>query len=327
MAKKTLTMTCPEDVLAAVPLLMGFTPTNSLIFVSVQGCQMHARIDHPRTADEFEVAADQMVTAMTRNGVGACLLVSYVEESKQATGAREAFVRQAERAGIVVIDHLWVTGNLWRQPGPGGVFQPVDGVPFDVSTHPTTLASVVEGVRKPLASREALAETLTGKPDPVEAWEAALVRLAGLGDPLALAEEGRWVQERVRSFRADGARLDVDEAARMLAALERIELRDVVWAEVTRETARPMADLLADLLRRSQPEAVVAVAALLGFAAWQSGDGALAWCAVDRATAMDPGYGLALLVGHALTIAMPPGKWDGIDPEALPVFAAVGAAA
>lgn len=327
MAKKTLTMTCPEDVLAAVPLLMGFTPTNSLVFVSVQGCQMHARIDHPRTADEFEVAADQMVTAMSRNGVGACLLVSYVDDGEQATGARESFVRQAERAGIVVIDHLWVSDGRWRQPGPGGVFQPVEGVLFDVSTHPLTLASVVEGVRKPLSSREALAATLTCTPDAVEAWEAALVRLAGLDGPLALAEEGRWVQERVRAFRADGARLDVDEAARVLAALERIELRDVVWAAVTRETARSMVDLLADLLRRSQPEAVVAVASLLGFAAWQAGDGALAWCAVDRATAVDPGYGLAMLVGHALTIAMPPSTWDGIDPEALPVFAAVGAAA
>lgn len=327
MAKKTLTMRSPEDVLAAVPLLMGFTPSDSLIFVSVQGCQMHARIDHPRTADEFEVAADQMVTAMSRNGVGACLLVSYVDQSAQATGAREAFVRRAERAGIVVIDHLWVTGNVWRQPGPGGVFEPVEGVPFDVSTHPTTLESMVEGFRAPVASREALEATLTGVPDPVEAWEAALVRLAGLDEPLALAEEGRWVQERVRAFRADGVRLDVSEAARLLAALERIELRDVVWAEVTRETARAMVDLLTDLLRRSQAEAVVAVAALLAFAAWQDGHGALAWCAVDRASAVDPGYGLALLVGHALTIAMPPSKWDGIDPETLPVFDAVGAAA
>ena len=322
-----MTMTCPEDVLATVPMLLGFEVENSMVFLGVRGRQMHARLDHPRTAEEFAEAAGVMVAAMIRNGVEACLLVSYVEESAVAAGAREEFVREAERAGIVVLSHLWVRGDRYRQAGMGGVFEPVEGVPFDVSTHPVTLACMVEGTRKPLSSREALNESLTGVPDPVEEWEAARARMAGLSDPLALAEEGRWIQERVRDFRADGVRLDVGTAARLLAAVERVELRDVVWAEVTRETAPAMVDLLADLLRRSQPEAVAPVAALLGFAAWQVGNGALAWCALDRATAVDPNHWLALLVGRALTIAVPPSQWDGIDPDTLPVFAPVGAGA
>ena len=57
-----------------------------------------------------------------------------------------------------------------------------------------------------------------------------------------------------------------------------------------------------------------APAALLGFAAWQAGQGALAWCAVDRCHEVDPDYSLADLVAEALIRVVPPDAWDdGFD--------------
>ncbi|MFC6344376.1 DUF4192 family protein, partial [Nocardioides hankookensis] len=47
------------------------------------------------------------------------------------------------------------------------------------------------------------------------------------------------------------------------------------------------------------------------FAAWQAGQGALAWCAVDRCVDVDPGYSLAGLVAELLTRAVPPDTWEG----------------
>ena len=71
-----------------------------------------------------------------------------------------------------------------------------------------------------------------------------------------------------------------------------------------------------------RPVALVApVAGLLAFSAWLAGDGALAWCAVDRCLCADPDHVLGQLVGEALTSAMPPSSWRPIDPGSLALFA------
>jgi hypothetical protein len=62
---------------------------------------------------------------------------------------------------------------------------------------------------------------------------------------------------------------------------------------------------------RQSPEHLVAPAAgLLAFAAWLSGDGALAWCAVERSLGADPDHTLAKLVARALEEAIPPTEWS-----------------
>jgi len=53
-----------------------------------------------------------------------------------------------------------------------------------------------------------------------------------------------------------------------------------------------------------------APAALLGFAAWLAGNGALAWCAVDVAEEAEPGYPLAALLASTLAGAVPPAVWQ-----------------
>jgi len=51
---------------------------------------------------------------------------------------------------------------------------------------------------------------------------------------------------------------------------------------------------------------VCAPAALLGFVAWQSGNGALANVALDRALAEDPHYSMAVLLRQAVDSGAPP---------------------
>ena len=57
-------------------------------------------------------------------------------------------------------------------------------------------------------------------------------------------------------------------------------------------------------------------AALLGWAAWQAGHGALAWIAVDRCREVAPGYGMAAILAGCLEEAVPPDtvecdfEWD-----------------
>jgi hypothetical protein len=72
-------------------------------------------------------------------------------------------------------------------------------------------------------------------------------------------------------------------------------------------------DLWRDVVRRVPDDLRPPAATLLAFAAWLSGDGALAWCAVERALDVEPGYSLANLLTQLLAGAVPPTSWQPIE--------------
>ena len=74
-------------------------------------------------------------------------------------------------------------------------------------------------------------------------------------------------------------------------------------------------------MRRAPLEVLAPPATLLAFAAWLAGDGALAWCALDRAREADPDYSMAALVERALTCAVPPSTWEPLTEQHLTLFA------
>jgi hypothetical protein len=81
------------------------------------------------------------------------------------------------------------------------------------------------------------------------------------------------------------------------------------------DNARGHVALWQDVVRRVPADLRAAPAALLGFAAWLTGHGALAWCAVDCAQRAQPGYGLAGILADALAGAVPPSTWTPPGPE------------
>ena len=60
------------------------------------------------------------------------------------------------------------------------------------------------------------------------------------------------------------------------------------------------------MVRRVPARYVPASASLLAFTAWQSGNGALANIAAERALAADPEYSMAQLLLEAISAGMPP---------------------
>jgi hypothetical protein len=142
-----------------------------------------------------------------------------------------------------------------------------------------------------------------------------------------IADEGAWLRDRVSCFLADGRRLETAEVARLSALVTgSVLLRDVAWAEMTHANAPRHVDLWRDVVRRVPARLRQAPAELLGFSAWLSGNGALAWCAVELATECaeecagvpEPGgHGLAGLLTQVLAAAVPPSSWQPRDPPPL----------
>ena len=131
------------------------------------------------------------------------------------------------------------------------------------------------------------------------------------------AVEAAWADDLVRRHTGAGAvagdRPSDDEVARLLRGLLDVPVRDAAASSLSRSTAPGHVAFWTDVVRRTPAPMLAAPAALLALAAWHSGDGALAWCALDRCAEADEHYPLAALITRALEHAVPPPGWDDAD--------------
>jgi hypothetical protein len=335
--RKTLRAKNPADVLAMVPYLLGFHPEDSLVLLTLGEADrpFHARVDLPATPEHLPQVAEYLSSVAARHGVRRAAVVVYSSDGPPAAAAAAALGERLDQAGVRVALAVRADGHRWFCLDDCDVCPPA-GTPYDVRTHPFAAEAVVDG-RVTYRSREALRDSLVGtdrddRAEVCRAADRALERFAragrGQGGPLApdrarahLVAEGQWLGHRVRQFLDDGVRLAADDVGRMLVAMVSVHVRDVAWAEMTHDNAVRHVDLWRDVVRRSPTDLLAAPAALLGFAAWLSGDGALAWCAVDRCREAEPDYNLAGLLADALTGAVPPSAWQPFGREHLPLFA------
>jgi hypothetical protein len=305
-ANQTLTLRSPEDLLAAAPVVLGFVPTDSAVMFTfdAESC-FHARVDLPAMGEEVEPFVEALLAPCVRHDVGRVLFLLYSDDRARADRVARRLVRAFRAAGIEVVDVVRADGRRWYPMLRGRRSVPSSGVPYDVSAHLFAAEAVLRG-RVTHASRADLEATVT--PDP-----AAVARVAAAAQgPAALPSEPGWLPATVARHVVAESAPDDAETACLLAGLLDVRVRDAALGLVRRDTAEAHARLWRDLVRRAPEDLVAPAAAVLGFAAWMSGNGALAWCAVDRCLAADPEYRLARHLAEALTQAVPPSMWEEV---------------
>ena len=315
----TLTARSPEDLLALVPIVLGFVPRESVVMLTF-GAQrtFHARVDLPVREAQVAEVVQALLEPARRHLVRRVVFVLYAADAHAARTVARPLVRAFEEADVEVIDVLRADGDRWFTVLGTRRGVPVCGVAYDVSAHPFAAEAVLDG-RVTHASRAELADTLRADPDRVAAVAAALAALSARdpdGGTGWTAGELVWARHLVADHATSGTVPADADLARLLVAMRDPLVRDAAWMVMTRDTAREHVGLWTAVVRRSPPEVLAAPAALLGFAAWLSGQGALAWCAIDRCRESDPDYGLAGLLAELLAHAVPPSAWeDGAEAE------------
>lgn len=325
----TLTVRNEADLLALVPFTLGFVPEDSLVIVTFgrDGRPFHARVDLPDDVLALEAVAAELVGAAVRNDAEVALVVVYTVDECLAEMADELVAPYLVAGGIRILTSIRADGSRWYPLDPDtGDPRRLQGVPYDITTHPLTSQSVLEG-RVLYASRNEMQDSLSVvDPALVDAVDDAVTALPVLGSVRSLlVAEGQWAMRCTDRLLRGGPEVvtscPAEELARLLRALAHRDIRDLVWNEIDRATAPAYVVLWRELVRRSPEQAVAAPAGLLAFSAWLAGNGALAWCAIDRALEADPDHKLAQLVAEALEMAMPPSRWRPMDPTALTLFA------
>ncbi len=311
----------PEDLLAIVPLILGFTPEESLCLLTFgAGRPFHARVDLPDD-DEVETVVSLLRGPVQRHGVRAVTLVLYCADPERAVRVGRAVQNALEGDGVDTLLALRAHGQRWwplalgRLPS-GLEDHPAEGRAYDDESHPFRAQSVLDG-QVTHRSRAELAATLDPDAERRGAADDALRSLPTL-QPADWPAEAAWLRHTLAETVGIGGSarpLADDEAVRLLRAVGETDLRDQAWLAISRTDAARHIELWTCLLRRAPAgRPAAASASLLAFAAWLAGNGALAWCAVDRALDEEPGYRLAELLAQLLDHAVPPHTWDDGPP-------------
>ena len=318
-----ITVSSPADLVAVTPYVLGFHPTDSVVVIGVADRQVvfGARCDLPPPGhDPKELArtlADLPLETVIVLGYG---------PARAVTPAVLRLVRALNFADVRVGEVIRVTDGRWwsylcRDPG----CCPVEGRPCQPPDGLVAAQAVFQG-KVALPNRQALVAQVAAvegaeRAAMVRATERARERLTDLSaDDLRSGRAGRWVRRAGRAAVREaegrargGASLTPDETAWLGVLLVDPAVLGYALDRSGREEWRIR--LWTEMLRRMQPAYVPGPACLLGYTAWQAGEGPLARVAVDRALIAEPGHRAAVLLDDVLCAGFAPTAVARIAPR------------
>ena len=315
----TARVTSPGEVVALVPTLCGFTPSESLVVVSLRGRRgrigLTMRCDLPRPADDAALA-DEVSGRMAHDGASGVLLVVHTEEAAQRarSGLVDAVTAACRRHGLEVREALLVSRGRWTSylcDGPACC--PPEGTPVDRPPTPALRLVAAEAAlqgRAVLGSRDELVASVAPPTLLLAARAEQHLDAAAAEWVASLARDGREETQHaaLRSARAllgRAGEVPVAEAAALAVAVHDVVVRDQIatWAL---DRYDELLALLLQVVRQVVPGYDAPVCALLAWVAYAGGDGALANVALARALTSDPEYSLARLLQQGVQAQVSP---------------------
>lgn len=313
------------DLLALLPYLLGFHPTDGLVVAGLRDTRVVFlyRVDLRAGLEPDRVTAMLATQALT--GV---VLVGFGAD-EDVGPAVDALASALTRSGQPVLDRLRATADrFWSYACTDPACCPPEGHPYRSEriaaaaaraglTVAPDRAALVRRIAPVTGAARVAMERATHR---AEAYAQSLVDDAA--DPSGavdriLAEGTTAVRTAIDRYQADAdAHLTDDEVAWLGVALSATRIRDETWLlSDTGDRSRHRA-LWTDVVRRVEPPYLPAPASLLGFLCWRQGETALGLVVLGQALAVDPGYTMALLLTQALAAGMPPDAWSPRRPPA-----------
>jgi hypothetical protein len=328
------------DLAAALPVLVGFRPRESVVLVALGGDSgrrvgLTARVDIPHPEHGARLAgmlADRL--AHERPEAVVLAVVSEVDDVRALPDDLAYFdagsqpldlphrplvhelLLALDARDIPLQEALLVRAGRWWSydcpeaccaPGGGGTAVPS-------GTSALAAASVAAG-QVIARDREEL-ELRIARPGAcqaaamIEAVNAIGEELTDLvlcsGRDVAADRYAEWVEAAVAGCGASGARPADEEVARVAWGLRDVRVRDRAMGFALGARAAAAELLWTECTRRVPEPLDAAPATLLAVSAWLRGDGAMARIALDRALDSQPDYALADLLSRGMDAGLGP---------------------
>ncbi|MEO3806651.1 DUF4192 domain-containing protein [Nonomuraea sp. B1E8] len=316
----TVTIKKLADVVASVPYLLGFHPSQSLVAVGIDDAKVKGVVRLDLTQDPAEMAArtSHLANVLEVNGIHRALLVGY-GAGPQVTPMMDAAMETLPGNGVAVCEAIRVDeGRYWSYVCSDVRCCPPEGVPVDPSSSAPAAAAVVAGMRA-LPDKTALAATLE-PPENFDQDRAEKITREVCAQAKKESSPGDdWFGDGVKRVVAAldqvqaGGHLDAETVAWLGVCLTAKPVRDIAMTYVLEYDIETHVRLWTEVVRKVQPAFAAAPATLLAFAAMCRGDGPLASVALDRALSVTSHYTLALLLVEALMVGLSPSEVLGRD--------------
>lgn len=288
-----------DDLLGAVPGLLGFHPEESLVVIVLADglVQVTARLDlveldRPGT-DPLEALYDRFAGA-------SFLVVAYSASPARAWEALDQVARALADADVLLLLHA--DGSRWYER-PWS-----DGTPYDPRTNALAAELAFRGL--PVRPRRAELERLL---EP--AWTPDEV-VAALG---SLELEGQSREELIARATtlhavalAEPRRLALTEALVLAIAAHDDAFCDEVVLGLTRANAAAAVELWVQVVQGTSPGTSGPALVVLGVAAWIAGQGALQVVCLTRASGRAPGHPWLAFCDLTNRDVVPPSCWDDL---------------
>lgn len=292
-----VTIRSPEDILALVPVTFGFHPRESAVILAFGSPVFQARID--LVEHDLEAMTTELLHPLWRYPAAEIACVLFTASESLARAAAAELNRQMTVRQIRELCCLQARENAWLDLRN----KSAQSQPWQVQDHRFLRQGVAAGVQI-WSRREDLAQSL--EQDPTGQYQVELWLKQNCEGTQASSKDAL---ERFIQARRLGLALSSAEAGGLLRDLKCVTARDAVLMAHSRKWAERQVQLWQGLWKVSPRGYQAESATMLGFAAWLSGNGALAWCALDRADDAEPGHQFAALVTQLLVRAVGPHEW------------------
>jgi hypothetical protein len=307
-------ITSPSDLLIAIPFLLGFTPANSLIVVSIKGqiVDLTMRSDFP-PQDKYSEVADELLAQLSGHKADEILLVAYlsVELDFNSLFLKQLFADLNK--SIPVRDFVVVSEERWRSLScVDDDCCPIKGRALpEISTSLLAAEEVAAGNLMPLQSEEELIASIAFAPSEwdkgfAEAIDIHWNYLQTLGQKECSKAGVVSLLKLISEFTAKGYVKDRQLVVEVFAALFDIQVRDFAIGAHGKQLLITHWNMWRWLLRMAPEKNVPSVSSIFAILSYERGDGALAHRALDRALANDSQYSLALLLRRTFSAGWPP---------------------
>ena len=315
------TLTSPHDLLAAIPFLIGYHPTDSLVIVSLkEDCVgMAMRVDYPSVDATNSVEAfDALIYHLVREGAQGALVVAYVPDGRDdGLQILENISTGLARVEIPIRESLLIAGGRWRSVlCADQECCPADGNELpEITSSRVAVEQVADGRPMPYGNREGMADSIAALPLATDADFVAQV-LQYCIDPES---------DQIQRAQRDGALAVLDLASRFIAgsmgrdmagdqklsahvlgSLSDIQVRDFALGSHDEENIDVYWTMWRYLIRIAPPGYLAPVASLFAALSYEKGEGALAQRSLDRGLGDDPSYSLAGLLRRVFSAGWPP---------------------
>src|SRR5947209_13223143 len=301
-----------NDLANAVPYMLGFYPSDSLVVVALRGprdqLSFTMRLDLP-DPEEYDQVAAMTAVRMDHAQADAVMVFIYTDATERECGLpeRELVETIQDALPMPLRDALLIDdGRTWSYLCRDEHCCPPDGQLMR-SDAPGVIALAAANAlhgNVVLPDRDALVAT-TAAVGGITA-ESMLQAIARV-DLDELCDRDDLVDVLCERIIDGSSALSHDDAAALVVRLHDIEFRDDV---ISRLAARDdtLERLVADVARLAQPPYDAPAAAVLAMSAYLRGDGVVAGAAAERALRTDPSYSLAQLVLDCLARQLDPAE-------------------